>query len=169
MLGALNNTKVMAPLVVAPGWAHAKRVSRVEVEAILIHNAMLEAEEILAATGTSVAVASSRTEIAHEVEQLVHASKPNELHTGKRFFEIKERRDGAALQRVRRAADEWIYMANLPQADVLQLQVGWEKTWDSASSPLALIEGYPVWRCGGSAYCLGPAELDQRIVRLRTE
>jgi hypothetical protein len=166
MLAVLNTPKGIAPLGMGSGWSSGKRVSRMEVEAILIENAMREAEEVLATSGTSVAIAGSRAEIEHEVEQLVRACKPNELHAGKRFFEIKERGDGAALQRVRQAGDEWIFMANLPAADVHQLNVSWEKSWDSAASPLTLIEGYPVWRCGGAAYCLGPAALDQRIVRL---
>ena len=47
-----------------------KRLSRVEVEAVLRESAMREAEEVLARSGPAVAVAGSREEIEEEVKRL---------------------------------------------------------------------------------------------------
>jgi len=144
-----------------------KKFSRVEVEAMLREAAMREAEEVLATSGPAVAVAGSREEIELEVKRLVEDCRPNELHGGKRFFEIKQRAEGSVLERVRIAGDEWIFMANLTPADLHQVQAGWRQSWEAASEPMAIVDGYPVWRSGGAAYCIGPEGLDHRTLRLR--
>ena len=144
-----------------------KRLSRVEVEAVLRESAMREAEEVLARSGPAVAVAGSREEIEEEVNRLVEECRPNELRGGKRFFEIKQSAVGSSLERVRAAGDEWIFMANLAPADLHQVQAGWRRSWETAADPITIIDGYPVWRGGGAAYCIGPDTLDHRTLRLR--
>lgn len=92
--------------------------------------------------------------------------RPNELHGGKRFFDIKQRAEGSTLERVRMAADEWIFMANLAPVDLHQVQARWRRSWGAGAEPLTIVDGYPVWRGGWAAYCIGPETLDNRILRL---
>lgn len=143
-----------------------KRLSRAEVEGMLRESAMREAEEVLAASGPAVAVAGSREEIEQEVKRLVEDCRPNELHGGKRFFEIKQRAEGSVLERVRIAGDELIFMANLSPADLHQVQARWRRSWESAAEPLTILDGYPVWRGGGAAYCIGQRRPKPRAARL---
>jgi hypothetical protein len=142
--------------------------SREEVEAMPREAAMREAEEVLATSGPVVAVAGSREEIELEVKCLVEECRPNELHGGKRFFEIKQRAEGSLPERVRMAGEEWIFMANLAPADLHRVDERWKRSWELAAEPLTIIDGYPVWRGGGAAYCLGPEGLEHRTLRLRS-
>lgn len=150
------------------GVQRGKRLSREEVEAMLREASMREAEEVLATSGPVVAVAGSREEIELEVKRLVEGCRPNELHGGKRFFEIKQRAEGSVLERVRMAGEELIFMANLAPADLHLVDERWNRSWESAAEPLTIIDGYPVWRGGGAAYCLGPEGLEHRTLRLRS-
>lgn len=143
-----------------------KQLSRGDVEAMLTESAMREAEEVLATSGSATAVTGSREDIEQEVRRLVQDCRPNQLHSGKRFFQIKQGAVGSVLERARPVGDEWIFMANLEPADLHQVQAGWKCSWEAAAEPIAIIDGYPVWRGGGAAYCIGPEGLDHRTLRL---
>ncbi len=149
------------------GSGHIKRLSRADVEAILVEAAMREAEEVLAVSGTAVAVAGSRGEIEQEVRRLVHESRPAELQSGRRFFEIKQAVEGSVLEKVRMLGEDCIFMANLSHADLHEIEAHWRPSWEKAAEPLTIIEGYPVWRGGGAAYCIGPQSLEHRSLRIR--
>jgi len=144
-----------------------KVLSRTEVEGMLIESAMREAEEVLANSGPAIAVAGSREDIENEVKRLVKDCHPDVLHSGKRFFDIKQNAEGSRLERIRKSGDEWIFMANLSPVDLQQIQNDMHRSWDAAAEPLTIIDGYPVWRGGGAAYCLGPENLGHRSMRLR--
>ncbi len=146
----------------------SKNPSREQVEAMLCEVAMREAEEVLATSGPVAAVAGSREEIELEVKRLVEECRPNKLHGGKRFFEIKQHAEGSVLERVRMAGEEFIFMANLAPADLQLVDERWKRSWESAANPLTIIDRCPVWRGGGAAYCLGPEGLEHRTLRLRS-
>jgi hypothetical protein len=150
------------------GGLWGKKLSREDVEGMLREAAMREAEEVLATSAPVVAVAGSREEIELEVKRLVEDCRPNELHGGKRFFEIKQRAEGSMLERVRLAGEEWIFMANLATPDLHIIDECWKRSWEAAAEPLTIIDGYPVWRGGGAAYCMGSEGLEHRTLRLRS-
>lgn len=151
---------------IAPRLYGKHELPRKEVEKILCESAMRQVESVLTDAAPKVAVEGSRDLIEAEVKKLIHSYKPSEALVGKRFFEIKSTGELSTLQKVRPAAEDWIFMADLGPEELHKVESNWRPAWENAAAPLTVCDGHEVWRCGGAAYCCGPSSLEYQNIRI---
>jgi hypothetical protein len=144
-----------------------EKVTRREAEAILHETAMREVESVLTEAAPKEAVEGSHRLIDAAVREIIEDYRPNESLIGRRFFEIKAKAEACVLEKVRKAGEEWILMADLGPAELHRIESTWSPAWENAPTPLSQCEGQAVWRCGGAAYCCGPEALEYQMVRVR--
>lgn len=143
-----------------------RRKSRKEVQEMLLEAAREEVESLLAEAATKQAVESSMKQIESELKNLVHATKYSGLQVGRRFFEIKRDSTVCMLSKIRPFGADWIFMANLELRQDALLRSGWFADLNRVISPVASVDGFEVWRCGGALFAIGPEKLDGREVLL---
>lgn len=140
--------------------------SRKIVQEMLIEAAMLEIEALLSESATKQAVESSREQIASEMARLVQAVRYSGPEVGRRFFEIKREASVGILSKVRQFGADWIFMANLEMRHDAMLRSAWTSDLGRVDLPVAAVDGFNVWRCGGALFAIGPETLEGREVHL---
>ena len=78
---------------------------------------------------------------------------------GRRFMEAKQQAIEGRLSKLRRVADKWLLMADLPPDQQSDVRGRWNINWERASSPWGVVDGIELWRCGGAVLCYGPEDL----------
>jgi len=124
-----------------------------------------ELEGLLENAGPRPAIAASRSRLSEEISRLLAESVVAEKVEGRRFFEAKQRASEGILSHIRTAGGRSLMIADLDDQERMSISAEWTSNWESASSPWGIVDGVPVWRCGGSVFALGERTADGRRIR----
>ena len=143
-----------------------KRRRQAEVQKLLIEMSEREIEELLAKAGSREAVESSRNQVELELKRLVHRARHTDFDVGRRFFEIKQGNNALIMRKVRTFGAETIFMANLEEHQMAAVRSRWRSDFSRAAVTVGQVDGFPIWRCGGALFCVGPDQLEGRQAEL---
>jgi len=120
-----------------------KRLSREDAEE-LSERAFEEVALVVTGAAPEVAVQGSGGEIKKAIGKLISEYTPGLGSIGRRFFEIKSAGEASVLQKVRKSGEEWIFMADLGEAESAWIESNWHPAWHEAAEPVTRCEGQPV-------------------------
>jgi hypothetical protein len=137
-------------------------------------NAEDEIETILPETGERLVRGTDREALSGAIAKIVEGlrnrkgtkAKSEEMgeSSGQRFFRAKELAADSRLSKLRRIGDQWVFLADLPQAQQSEVRRSWSPDWTKANRPWNQIDRNDLWRCGGAVFCLGDAALEGREI-----
>lgn len=135
-----------------------------EVEVKLTDAAFDELPSVLGPAAEDAAALASMESLRQEIVSISHSFVLSGRPEGKRFFETKGSNAAGLLRFVRQVGNEQLFTANMPESTLAELERHWDGDWQSAATPWRVIDDVPVWRCGGSVYCLGASTLEGQSI-----
>jgi hypothetical protein len=134
-----------------------KRHYRMDAVRRLAQEARRHIEYLLIQAGPETAVSAARVAIESEIEELAAtATVPQDQEReGRHFFEARHDAAQGAIASIRAVGGQMIYVRDLRDQEVEEIERGWHAEWETAAAPARDGDEQEAWRFGGSLYWLG--------------